>query len=94
MKHLIIKTIGDSLTEGSVRDAIIGTRIQVPNIYQYWLYAALTQNAIANEVWNLGIGGQTIDQICDRFQDVCPRMSLLPWVEPIMFGDMRILHPK
>jgi lysophospholipase L1-like esterase len=71
-KFLVIKTIGDSLTEGSVREAVIGARIEMPNIFQYWLYAALKKELIDSEVWNLGIGGQTINQICDRFQQCVP----------------------
>jgi lysophospholipase L1-like esterase len=69
---LIIKTIGDSLTEGSVREAMIGTHIELPNTYQYWLYKGLQRENIDAEVHNLGIGGQIIHEICGRFQLCVP----------------------
>jgi lysophospholipase L1-like esterase len=64
---ITISTIGDSLTEGNVREAIIGDEISLPNTYQFWTYKRLKELGIASKIINFGIGGQIIGEICQRF---------------------------
>lgn len=64
---LAISTIGDSLTEGGIRESIIGdNKIHLPNCYQSWAYNWLHNQGISAEVRNYGIGGQIIEEICGR----------------------------
>lgn len=69
-KLIIIKTIGDSLTEGSGRESVLGKNPRIPGQYQSWLYHAMIQKGFDVEVTNFGIGGQLIHEICGRF-NVC-----------------------
>jgi lysophospholipase L1-like esterase len=64
---ITISTIGDSLTEGSIRASIIGDNyIQMPNCYQGWTYNWLHHQGMSTEIRNYGIGGQIIEEICGR----------------------------
>lgn len=67
-----IATIGDSLTEGGGRSAIIGPKISIPSMYQSWTYNWLIAKNVPCEIHNLGIGGQIISEICTRFNECVP----------------------
>jgi len=71
-KPIIIKTIGDSLTEGNGRESVLGKNPQIPGQYQNWLYHAMIQNGFDVEVTNYGIGGQLIHEICGRMNICTP----------------------
>ena len=63
-KTIKVVTMGDSLTQGGVPPEY---RIENPNLYQAFLYQYLKNNAGINaDIWNLGIGGQTMGQIIAR----------------------------
>src|SRR5271157_4501054 len=59
-KTIKIVTMGDSLTQGGVPPEY---RIDNPNVYQSFLFQALKKDGISADIWNLGIGGQTLGQI-------------------------------
>jgi lysophospholipase L1-like esterase len=67
-----IATIGDSLTEGNARGAVLSENPSLPNTYQHYLFHRLKSHGIQTEIWNWGIGGQVISQICDRLDSVAP----------------------
>ena len=67
-----IVTIGDSLTEGSGRQSVLSQNPSMPNTYQHYLYYALKKKGIDTEIHNFGIGGQVINQICERFSTTVP----------------------
>lgn len=64
-----ISTIGDSLTEGGVRGAIISdSKTVIPMCYQSWTYNWLKAKGLSVEIRNYGIGGQIVNEICGRFE--------------------------
>nr|MDO8114048.1 GDSL-type esterase/lipase family protein [Candidatus Sigynarchaeota archaeon] len=73
---LIISTIGDSLTDSGHYNTTVeyGVEymVEYTNCYQYYTYQYLKVRNLETRVRNLGIGGQTISQICARFNDTVP----------------------
>jgi lysophospholipase L1-like esterase len=68
-KTIKIVTMGDSLTQGGVPPEY---RIDNPNLYQSFLFQALKKEGISADIWNLGIGGQTMGQIISRVPSGLP----------------------
>nr|MDO8109302.1 SGNH/GDSL hydrolase family protein [Candidatus Sigynarchaeota archaeon] len=68
-KTLKLVTMGDSLTQGGVPPEY---RIENPNLYQSFLHRYLKKEGIDVDIWNLGIGGQTIGQIVSRLAGGLP----------------------
>lgn len=68
-KIVKIVTMGDSLTQGGAPPEY---RIENPNLYQAFLYQSLKKEGINADIWNLGIGGQTMGQIISRVRSGLP----------------------
>jgi lysophospholipase L1-like esterase len=67
-----IATIGDSLTEGNGRGAKLSPEPHIPNMYQSYLYYYLKEKGYSTEIWNHGIGGQVVSEICTRLPNIVP----------------------
>jgi lysophospholipase L1-like esterase len=66
---LKVVTMGDSLTQGGVPpEHRHGNTTQ----YQWFMYKFLKDQGIGVDIWNLGIGGQTIGQIVNRISPALP----------------------
>jgi lysophospholipase L1-like esterase len=64
-----VVTMGDSLTQGGVPPE---HRHGNPGQYQWFAYQYLKEHGIDVDIWNLGIGGQTIGQIVGRIGPALP----------------------
>nr|MDO8083669.1 SGNH/GDSL hydrolase family protein [Candidatus Sigynarchaeum springense]MDO8118896.1 SGNH/GDSL hydrolase family protein [Candidatus Sigynarchaeota archaeon] len=64
-----VVTMGDSLTQGGVPPE---HRHGNPTQYQWFMYNFLKEKGIEVDIWNLGIGGQTIGQIVARIEPALP----------------------
>ncbi len=69
---LTISTIGDSLTDSGHYASVIQYGVEMEDCYQYYTYKYLKVRNLETRVRNLGIGGQTISQICGRLNDTVP----------------------
>ncbi len=71
-EQILISTIGDSLTEGNAKEAVISDQPFFPNLYQSYTYNLLNEYGINCSIKNFGIGGEIINQICARFKKTVP----------------------
>ena len=74
---LTISTIGDSLTDsGHNGDVVQYSTMEfgsvLENCYQYYTYKYLKTRQLETRVQNFGISGQTVSQICGRFNTTVP----------------------
>ncbi|MEX2683687.1 MAG: SGNH/GDSL hydrolase family protein [Candidatus Sigynarchaeota archaeon] len=79
-----VVTMGDSLTQGGAPPE---HRHGNPAQYQWFMYKFLKNKGIDVDIWNLGIGGQTIGQIVARIEPALPAD-----VVTIMGGTNDIWH--
>ena len=67
-----ISTLGDSLTDNGYYGQIMDYNIKHTNWYQFFMYEELKTRNIESVIIDLGIGGQTITQICNRILSAVP----------------------
>ncbi len=70
---ITVSTLGDSLTQSGYPFQRMDCGCNKPtNWYQYYMYNYLLVRNVESSILNLGIGGQTISQICDRILSAVP----------------------
>jgi lysophospholipase L1-like esterase len=69
---ITISTIGDSLTDARHYGDTMEYGELMDNWYQYYTYQYLKTRNVESQIRNLGISGQTVEQICDRLNQTIP----------------------